>query len=124
MDYFFDSYAIIEIINQEESYLRFKRATIITNSLHLAEVYFCILRNYNEKTANYWISNLDIVFLDITPEIAVKASKLKYKHKKSKLSYADCIGYVTAIENNMKFVTGDKQMKGMKGVEFVGLEAK
>lgn len=120
MKYFFDSYAIIEIINQNESYLKFKDEIVVTNALHVAEIYFYFLRNYNEKTANYWIDKLNFVILDLTPEIAVKASRLKYKYKKSKLSYADCIGYVTSVEKEMKFVTGDKHMKNMKNVEFVG----
>ncbi len=119
MEYFFDSYAIIEIIKQNESYLKFENITMITNSLHLAEVYYFLLRIYNERTADYYMSNLDFSFLDITPELSIKASRLKHKHRKQKLSYADCIGYITALENNMKFVTGDKQFENMKDVEFL-----
>jgi predicted nucleic acid-binding protein len=117
--YFFDSYAIIEIIDQNNAYSKFKDSIIITNLLHLAEVYYYFLRNYNEKTADYWMSNLDFSFIDITPSAVIEASKFKYKHKKAKLSYADAIGYITAQKNGLKFLTGDKEFKNMGGVEFV-----
>ena len=65
------------------------------------------------------VSKLKFTFLDITQEISIEAAKFKYKNKKMKLSYADCIGYITAQENNMKFLTGDKDFKSIKGVEFV-----
>lgn len=31
----------------------------------------------------------------------------------------DCIGYVYAKENGLRFVTGDKEFEGMENVEFV-----
>lgn len=119
MEYFFDSYAIIEVINQNNSYLKYSNSIIITNLLHLAEVYYFLLLNYNEKTADYWATKLDFSFLDVTHKTAIKASRFRYKHKKLKLSYADCIGYVLAQENSLKFLTGDRQFKDMQGVEFV-----
>ncbi len=39
--------------------------------------------------------------------------------KKNALSYADAIGYVCALENNLVFVTGDDAFKGLKGVKFL-----
>lgn len=119
MEYFFDSYAIIEIIRLNKSYLRFSKSPIVTNILHLAEVYYFLLRNYNEQTADYWMKGLNFSFLDMSHDIATEAAKLKYKNKKLKLSYADCIGYLTAQRYGLKFLTGDRQFKGMEEVEFV-----
>jgi predicted nucleic acid-binding protein len=119
MDYFFDSYAIIEIIRLNESYLKFAKSPIITNILHLAEVYYFLLRNYNERTADYWIKRLNFSFLDMSHDIATAAAKLKYKNRKLKLSYADCIGYLTAQRYGVRFLTGDRQFESMRGVEFV-----
>lgn len=119
MDYFFDSYAIIEIINQNESYLRYKDCVIITNLLHLAEVYYYLLLNHNVKTADYWAARLDFSFLDFSEEVSLKASAFKFKHKKLKLSYADCMGYITVRKHGLFFLTGDRQFKEMSGVEFV-----
>jgi len=119
MEYFFDSYSIIEIMRKNSSYLKYTDSVIITNVLHLAEVYYHLLMNYNEKTADYWMSKLKLSFIEITPEIAVEASKFKFKNKKVKLSYAECIGCITAQKHRLRFLTGDKQFKHMKGVEFV-----
>jgi predicted nucleic acid-binding protein len=119
MEYFFDSYAIIEIIHQNSSYLKYNPSVIITNLLHLAEVYYHLLIHYNEKTADYWISKLNLSFIEITSQVAMEASKFKFKNKNSKLSYADCIGYITAQKYGLIFLTGDKEFKHMKGVEFV-----
>ena len=48
MRYFFDSCAIIEIIEGNENYARFKDLQITTTTLNAAEVYFYLLKEYNE----------------------------------------------------------------------------
>ena len=48
-----------------------------------------------------------------------KPDFFRFNESKLILSYADCIGYITAQIHNMKFLTGDKHFKGMKDVEFV-----
>ena len=45
--------------------------------------------------------------------------KIRRENRKKNLSYADCLGYAFALENNRLFLTGDKEFKDMKGVEFV-----
>ena len=44
---------------------------------------------------------------------------LNYSIIKKKLSTPDSFGYITAQKYGLKFLTGDKQFKGMNGVEFV-----
>ena len=121
MAYFFDTYAIIEIINQNENYEKFKNETIITTGINLAELHYYFLKNHNEQTADYWLKNLDVELLGIDENIAVQASKFRFKHRKEKrgLSYADCIGYIISKEHNLKFLTGDHDFKEMDKVEFV-----
>ena len=119
MGYFFDSYAIIEIINQNEEYKKFKSEVIITNVLNLAEIYYFLLKKHNEKTADYWAIHFDFHFLGLTSDITIKAAKFKHKHKNEGLSYADCIGYLLASENNLKFLTGDEKFRSKENVEFV-----
>ena len=119
MPYFFDSYAIIELINQNKNYYTFSDELIITNALHLAEVHYHFLRVYNKQTADFWIRQLNFELLGITADIAVKGSLFKFENKKKKLSYADCIGYITAVENDLKFLTGDNQFEHFDDVEFV-----
>lgn len=115
---FFDSYAILEIIGQNKAFSKFSNETIITNALNYSEVYYSLLRIYNKKTADYWASKLNFEFIEITPEIGIEAAQLKFKHKKQKLSYADCIGYITAKRNNMLFLTGDKEFRKLRNVLF------
>lgn len=117
---FFDSYAIIEVIKGASNYKKYNETTFITNTLNLSEVFYSLIREVGERIAEALINKLNFEFVEISEEIALKASKFKYKNKKLKLSYADCIGYITALENNMKFLTGDKEFKKFKDVEFVG----
>ena len=119
MAYFFDAYAIIEIIRQNKAYDKFNKEVIITNILHFAEFYYFMLKNYGKNLSSSNLSKIDFVFLEITPEIIAEAMEFRFKHKKLKLSYADCIGYMTSLKNNLTFVTGDKEFETMEKVEFV-----
>ena len=114
---FFDAYAIIEIINGNESYKKFKEDIILTNTLHLAEVFYSLLKNFGERKAEQILDNLDFEFIEISEDIALESAKFKNKDKK--FSYSDCIGYISAIKNRVVFLTGDKEFKNLKNVEFV-----
>ncbi|MEK6974244.1 MAG: PIN domain-containing protein [Nanoarchaeota archaeon] len=119
MKYFFDSYAILEIINGNNNYSKFKDEVIVSSSLNLAEVFYALLTKFGEDCSINIVKKLDLIILDITTEIAIEASKYRFKHKKSDLSYADCIGYTLALKHNIKFLTGDKEFKDLPHVEFV-----
>ena len=119
MEYFFDSSAILEIIDKNESYKKFQGSTIITNTLNLAELHNVLLRAHNEQTADYWAKHLDFYFLEITPKIAIKASKFRHKYQKENVSYADCIGYISALDNSLIFLTSDGRFKDKENVELV-----
>jgi uncharacterized protein len=117
--YFFDSYAIIEIINQAPQYEKLKDVQIITNVLCLGEVYYYFLKLHNKQTADFWIEKLKVDILAITKEITIEASQLKFEHKERNFSYPDCIGYISALRNNMLFLTGDREFRDMNNVEFI-----
>ena len=117
--YFFDSYAIIEIIKNSSGYDKFRETQIVTNALHIAEVHYILAEFTGEKASDETVKSLNINLIDITKEIAIEASKLRFNNKKLKLSYADCLGYVCAINNNLKFLTGDDGLKKFDNVEFV-----
>ena len=116
---FFDSYAIVELINGNEKYEKYKDITIVTNTLHLAEVLYSLLLRIDYDKAMEIITNFDFEFIDITSEISLESASFKFKHKGKKLSYADCIGYISAIKNNLLFLTGDKEFEKLPNVEFV-----
>ena len=117
--YFFDSYAILEIIKGNPNYEKFKEEDFITNTLHLAEVFYSLLKEIGKTLAENVLESFDFSFIEISEEIAIDAALFRYKHKKKDVSYADCIGYVTSMKNNLKFLTGDKEFEKEQNVEFV-----
>lgn len=119
MKYFFDSYAIIEIIKNNPNYEKFKEEVIITNAFNIAEVHYFFMENASEIESDRIIRELNIELLQIDREAAIQASKMRFKNKRLKLSYADCLGYVTSQKNNIMFLTGDDAFKEMENVEFV-----
>ncbi|MEK6852302.1 MAG: PIN domain-containing protein, partial [Nanoarchaeota archaeon] len=58
MKYFFDTYAIIEIIKENPNYNRFKDEEIITSILNLGELYYALLRDFNKYKADEWYEKL------------------------------------------------------------------
>lgn len=120
MGYFFDSYAIIELILGNENYEKFKDSLINTSTLNLMEVYYFLLREYNKQTAEFWMKNLKFRLTDtIRLNVALKASKFRFDNKKEELSYIDCLGYFLSKEMNIKFLTGDGKFESKENVEFV-----
>mgnify|MGYP001619676280 CR=1 len=119
MTYFFDTYAIIEIIKENRNYEQHSQEEIITSLLNFGELYCALLRDFDEKLANEWKERLRGCYLTITENVIVNAMKFKLKNKSKDFSFIDCVGYILAKENNLKFLTGDKEFKDLDNVEFV-----
>ncbi len=118
MRYFLDTYALIEIIDENpayEKYLDFECSTCVFNLYELA---FQMLKR-NEALAVESFSRFLRFSIRIEDEWLLEAARFKMLHKKKGLSYADCIGYVAAMKSGTVFLTGDKEFKGMPNVEFV-----
>src|SRR3989344_5213802 len=103
-EYFFDTYAIIEIMKGNPNH---------------SETYFSLLKEMNEIEAKKTISSLNMEFIELDYEIALESSSFRYIHKEKKLSYADCIGYIAARKNDLIFLTGDNGFEKIDNVEFV-----
>ncbi len=116
-NYFFDASAIIDIINSEVLQEKFVEQKIITNTLHIAEVYYYLLKNYNKQTADYWMQSLNFGIIEITIDLSLKGALFRFEHKNQRFSYADSIGYVSSMESNLIFLTGDKDFIGFENVE-------
>ena len=117
--YFFDTYAIIEIINGNNNYERFENELITTSALNIGELYYSLLREHGKKTAEYWTRRFNYDLIEIDVDSVIKAAKFRFVNKRKKFSYIDCIGYMLALNKNIKFLTGDKGFKDMENVEFV-----
>ena len=117
--YYFDSYAIIEIIKGNPNYELFKDETFVTSTINISEVYYYLINELGEQVAESVINKLNFEYLDVTYETALKTSIFRHKNKKKKLSYIDCLGYNLAINNNLIFLTGDKEFEHIEKVKFV-----
>ena len=119
VEYFWDSYAIIEILKENQSYKKYKNNPVTITIFNLVEIYYSCLDNFNEEELTEIYDKYKGAVVEIPDEILKKAIKFRKKYKSKDLSYADCIGYTYAVENDMKFLTGDKEFKDLEGVEFV-----
>ena len=116
-DYFFDTYAILEIIGGSKAYEPFISAGVILTKLNLFELFYAIMRMHGKFKAVYYLkqySQFAVPFDDIDIQ---EAANLKMSNKA--LSMADCIGYAVSARKGLKFLTGDKEFKDMHNVEFV-----
>jgi hypothetical protein len=117
--YFFDSYALIELLKGNKKYQEYLDAGIVITKLNLFEVYYFFLRERGEKEANEFINQYYEVAVNYDNFAIIQAAKLKFKHKKRKISMTDCIGYQVAEYWGIKFLTGDKEFEKFENVEFV-----
>ncbi|MEK6946230.1 MAG: PIN domain-containing protein [Nanoarchaeota archaeon] len=119
MDYFFDTYAIIELIKLNPNYKEFEGLKIVTSVMNLGELYNLFLKDKGRKSADEFFEECNFEFLEISPKIMVEAVRFRHENRKANISLTDSVGYVLALEHKSKFLTGDKQFKNMPNVEFV-----
>lgn len=117
--YFFDTYAVIEILKGNKNYKKFENSMIFLTKLNLFELHYAVLRNSCKKEANEILDKYYDFVIDFDNTIIKKASELKLKLKKRKISMTDSIGYILAAKLDVKFLTGDKEFEHMDNVEFI-----
>ena len=117
--YFFDTYALVEIVKANPRYARFKHSKIALTVFNLMEFHYKVLRDFNGKIADELLSEYSQFEVPVDSQTIREASEFKILHRSKDLSSADAIGYVAARRLGMKFLTGDGQFKEMPGVEFV-----
>ena len=99
--YFLDTYALIEIIIGNRKYKKYLSSDLFTSIFNLYELYYNILRDFNEETAKKYFLQFKKILIHFTDAEVFQASQFKLKHKKQKLSYADCLGYAIAVKEKM-----------------------
>lgn len=118
--YFYDSFAIIELLKGNPKYTKyFSEHEGITTFHNANEVYYIMLREEGEEKAKIAFDFLRQITINLDFDVIEEAMKFRFKNKKSKFSYADCLGYITAKKNNLVFLTGDSGFKNFPNVEFV-----
>ena len=117
--FFWDSYAVIETIKGNSNYNPYINEEVIITIFNLTEIYFSALKDLGETVAEKIYQQYSPSVTEVPETVIKKAMKFKLKNKDKNLSYTDCIGYLYAIENNMIFLTGDKEFENLENVEFV-----
>jgi predicted nucleic acid-binding protein len=119
VNYFLDTYAIYEMLDGNPHYDAYVNNNNRTSIMNIAEIYYRLLLDSDEKTADEKTIPLFPFSVIINPLTVKNAMIFRLKNKTKKMSYVDCIGYQLAKEHNLKFLTGDKEFEGLPNVEFV-----
>ena len=116
--YFFDAYAIIEIIKGNLNYKPYLDSEIIINNFTFAELCYNWFKDKNINSELY-IKKYSKHIVSVSPEWIEEAMKFRLEWRDRKVSVPDCIGYVMAKRLGIKFLTGDKEFKELENVEYV-----
>lgn len=118
---FLDTFAIIEIYSGNENYSQYtlEPTETICTIFNLMEVHFYYLKNFGKEEADKIYEIVKPMVVVVTDEMAKEANKFKIENQKKRFSFADCVGYNTALKLKAKFVTGDYAFKDFENVEFV-----
>ncbi|RJQ17064.1 type II toxin-antitoxin system VapC family toxin [Candidatus Woesearchaeota archaeon] len=119
--YYFDSYALIKLLEGADSYDTMQRAEVVTHKLNLMEVCFQLIKKKMPKKDVMLIYEYlkQYSFEEIDDELLFEAMYLRMQNYHKKLSYVDALGYVFAKKNNIKFLTGDNAFQDLPNVQFI-----
>ena len=117
--FFFDSYAIFEIMKGNRNYEKYVNAFIKTTKLNLFELYHGFLKDSESEKAEAALREYYKFCIDFDKETIKEAAELKIRLNKRNISMTDCIGYALAKQFGIKFLTGDKEFENLENVEFV-----
>ncbi len=117
--YFFDTYAIIEILKGNSGYKKYTECRVITSVFNLAEIHLHITRLFGEEKADKVLDDYSKSVICFELADIKEATKLKIRYAKRRLSIPDSIGYVIAKRLRIKFLTGDEMFEDIENVEFV-----
>jgi len=102
-----------------KNYEPYKKCKIITTKLNIFELYFGLLRDVDEQSAENYFGKYYQFALDFDEDIIKEAAKMRLRLRKRNISMTDCIGYVLSLKLKIKFLTGDKEFESFRNVEFV-----
>ncbi len=115
--YFFDTYAIFEIIRNNEKYRQYAQASGVTTLFNIAEFNYNLKKEISAREADAITDRFKSCTIKVHWQDIQRAMDLKMKYRN--LSIPDAIGYTVARRLEIKFLTGDEDFKDFEGVEFV-----
>ena len=116
---------VVEALSEPHCAEKTKYATFDTDNPHnyiqseINLVDLLALLGIPKETADKYLDMYSKFIVPISYSCIRKGMEFKLKHKKEKVSYADCIGYALALELGIKFLTGDEKFETKDNVEFV-----
>ena len=120
--FFYDSYAVLAYLSGNPAFITyFEENDGFLTELNLMEIYYRTLEVHGAQAASIVVKMFAKYEVDFGITDIEGAMKLRLRLKKNgrDISYTDAVGYYLALKSNVKFLTGDKWFKDMKGVEFV-----
>ena len=121
--YYADTYALVEILKGNPAYERYASEELVTSEFNLLELAYALTRDYGREKAVEILRMVRafITIIQASDEDYVEASTLRIKLRKQgrNLSLIDALGYVLARRLGIPFLTGDREFKGLDGVEYV-----
>ena len=118
VNYFFDTYALVEMIQKNPNYDGFNDFPLVTTVLNKIELYWWALTRYGQELAEILLESLTPT-QEINDDLIREAMLFRRKYNKRDFSYADSLGYAFARKHDLLFLTGDNMFKDLPGVEFV-----
>ncbi len=120
--FFADTYALYEMSKGNPDYAKYASASeteFITTRLNLMELYYAIHMRLDEETAESFYGLFLPRAVGFEDDTIKRAMKFRLENRGKGISYIDALGYQAALENGVKFLTGDRAFEGMDNVEFV-----
>jgi len=119
VEYFFDTYALIEIVKGNPAYARYSEAKGHTAIFNLYEFYAYALKGNGEQLAKQKFDIFKGMLTEIEDKHIFAAAAFKLKGKGTHFSYTDALGYAIAEAEGLIFVTGDNEFRNLPNVQFV-----
>jgi len=117
-EYFFDTYALFEIIRGSDNYSNIDVVGLALTKYNLMELYYGLYKKHGFSIAEKYFDYFRDYCIDVDDNILKEAMIFKAEFENKGISYVDAIGYVVAKKQEIVFLTGDKAFEGMENVEF------
>ena len=119
--YFWDTSAIILLLQGDERLTKYAKYPGLTSSLNVLELAVWLRHAGVRKDVSIVAEGFTV--LECVPtDLINKIEEVRYELRRKtgrKVSYIDAIGYILARENNAIFLTADGAFKDVEGAEYI-----
>lgn len=120
---FGDTYALIELLKGNPSYERYSDADLVTTEFNMLELAYALVRDFgrNETTnvIDFIRRKIEVIPTEDPDYLDASEFRLSANKAGKKLSLVDALGYSCSRKLGIKFLTGDREFKGMDSVEYI-----